>query len=318
MNLDKITILQKRAGIIKSIRDFFAKQNVIEVETPLLCSSSVTDPYLHALSLECGSHTRFLQTSPEYAMKRLLCEGISDIYQICKAFRSDEFGKLHQIEFTILEWYRLNFDHHQLMNETELLLQTVINSPPAKKFTYQELFEQYLKFNPHAITQNKLIDQLNQNEISLKETGSLSKDDYLDILFSQRIEPKLKSDFEPLTPIFVTEYPASQAALAKTNLNSEGIEIAERFEVYINGIELANGYHELQDGNVQRQRFQQDLEKRKTLNLPLVPIDEYLCTALDKGLPSCAGIALGIDRLTMLALDKHHISDVISYDFYHS
>jgi lysyl-tRNA synthetase class 2 len=315
MFLDKNSVLKKRANILKSIREFFAKRNVIEVETPLLCSAPVTDPYLHALSLEYQQNYRYLQTSPEYAMKRLLCDGIGDIYQICKAFRSDETGRLHQVEFTILEWYRINFDHHQLMDETECLLQTVINALPAQKFSYQELFQQYLKINPHITTKKDLIKLLKHHNILLNEHENHTKDDYLNILFSQIIESRLKSDFKLLTPIFVTDYPVSQSALAKTNFNKEGHEIAERFEVYINGIELANGYHELQDGNIQRKRFQQDLEKRKKLDLSLVPIDEYLCSALDNGLPACAGIAMGIDRLVMIALNQPHISDVIAFDF---
>ena len=254
-------MLKKRAKILADIREFFTQRKITEVETPLLCTSPVTDPYLHALSLNYEGQQRYLQTSPEYAMKRLLINGSGDIYQICKAFRREEFGRLHHVEFTLLEWYRLNYTHHELILETEELLKTVINASPASKFTYQDLFEQYLNFNPHAVTDKELIANFKKNNININL--DYFKNDYLNLLFTHIIEPRLKSDFNALTPIFITDYPGSQAALAKTTFNRDGHEIAERFEVYINGIELANGYHELQNANIQRKRFQQDLALRK-------------------------------------------------------
>lgn len=312
-----IDSLKKRAGILSLIREFFSARNVWEVETPLLCSAPVTDPYLSALSLQYQHKTRYLQTSPEYAMKRLLTKHSGDIYQLCKAFRSEESGKRHLVEFTLLEWYRIGFDHHQLMSETDQLLQAVIQSRPAQKISYQEIFQEYIHINPHQVSKSALQEYLTQFNITINtdsEWHQYSKDDYLDLLFSHVIEPKLLDDFGPLTPVFITDYPASQAALAKTALNKNQEEIAERFEVFINGIELANGYHELQDPPLQRKRFEADLQKRSQLGLPEVPIDEYLLSDMEKGLPSCAGIALGIDRLVMIALNKNQLSEVVAFD----
>jgi lysyl-tRNA synthetase class 2 len=302
----EINTLKLRAQIFSAIRSFFAERNIVEVETPLMCRAPVTDPFLEALSLEYNNDTWYLQTSPEYAMKRLLCAGSGSIYQLCKAFRKDESGRLHNAEFTMLEWYHLDFNHHNLMNEMDDFLQAVIQTKPAKRFSYQNLFEIYLNINPHIILESELKRVVTEYCGEIKY--SLDKDDYLNLLMTHVIEPKLDKDY----PIFIYDYPPSQAALSK--IRQDKFPVGERFEVYLNGVELANGYHELRNAKEQKIRFNQDLEKRKKLNLPMVPIDNYLLSALEQGLPNCAGVALGIDRLIMIALKKQTLSEVISFD----
>jgi lysyl-tRNA synthetase class 2 len=297
---------------LSNIRDFFKQRNILEVETPLMCSAPVTDPFLEALSVEYQNKSWYFQTSPEYAMKRLLCAGSGSIYQLCKAFRSDEMGRLHHPEFTMLEWYHVGFNHHDLMSEMDELLQYATQMSPAKKISYQLLFEQYFNFNPHIISDSEL-SIITQEKCNLRlDSKKLDRDDYLNLLITHIIEPKLKLDVEKDTPVFIYDYPASQSALAK--IRQDNPPVAERFEVYIQGIELANGYHELTDGLEQKKRFDQDLEKRKKLNYPAVPIDNYLLSALESGMPNCAGVALGIDRLIMIAAQKENIADIMAFN----
>ncbi len=276
---NKINILSERAKILAKIRQFFADQNVLEVETPLLASASITDPFLNPLSLTYNNATFYLQTSPEYAMKRLLCAGSGSIYQICKAFRNDEKGRVHEPEFTMLEWYMVGFNYEEIINQTDQLLQSVLNSAPAQRFSYQELFIKYAGFDPLDISDNY----------------------YLDVTFNAKIEPNLKG------VVVVYDYTASQAALSK----KRG-KVCDRFEVYIYGIELSNGYHELTDPVEHRKRFEMDLKKRQELGYPQLPIDENFMAALETGLPECAGVALGVDRLVMAALKKNQIADVVA------
>jgi lysyl-tRNA synthetase class 2 len=292
--------LKKRAEIITQIREFFASRNVLEVETPLLSKATVTDVHLHSLKT---TGNLYLQTSPEYAMKRLLANGSSSIYQICKAFRDDESGRLHNLEFTILEWYRVGFNHHQLMDEMDELLQLILSMGVATRYSYQEIFEKFLKINPHNVDVATLQSYAREHKINLAIDD---KDALLQLLVSEVIEPKLKD------VVFIYDYPASQAALAK--IRKAKFPVAERFEVYVDGIELANGFHELQDAREQRQRFLNDLEKRQQLGYPKIPLDENFLASLEYGLPACAGVALGVDRLIMLALGVSHISQVLSFN----
>ena len=300
-----IDALKNRAEILRILRDFFYQRKVTEVETPLLCVAGTTDAYLDSMTSTFNHQTRYLQTSPEYAMKRLLAAGIGDCYQICKAFRCDEFGQYHNPEFTMLEWYRLNFDHHQLMNDMDDLLQLVLKCLPAKRISYQQLFLEYLNIDPHLASIDDL-KKIAPELCSALNDSTDTKDDYLMLLLSHLIEPKIGFD----CPCFIYDYPATQAALSKVREN----KFAERFEVYVNGIELANGFHELQSAEEQRKRFLSDNEKRKRLSKSEVPIDERLLEALKHGLPSCAGVALGVDRLVMLALKQQKLSDIISFD----
>lgn len=295
--------LQARARIIKQIRDFFDARQVMEVETPLLCYTSVTDPHIHSIQAE----THYLQTSPEYAMKRLLAAGSGAIYQITKAFRKDEVGRFHNPEFTMLEWYRPGFDHLQLMNEVDELLQLILKIPPADKKTYRDIFITHLALDPHTASVDELAAVANKHFTMYEKITD--RDTWLQLLMSHCIEPQLGKK----QPCFIYDFPASQAALAKIQKTKP--PVASRFEAYFKGVELANGFHELQDANEQRKRFAQNRTARKQLSLTDVPLDEFFLAALESGLPDCAGVALGIDRLLMLALQAEHIKEVISFDF---
>lgn len=295
--------LQQRARLITNIRQFFAERQVLEVETPLLSTSTVTDPHVHGVPVP---EKLFLQTSPEYAMKRLLAAGSGCIYQISKAFRQHDQGQFHHPEFTMLEWYRLGFDHHDLMDEMDALLQTILSCAPAERMSYQQLFQHYLAINPHTST----IDELKAcvAEQGIHFTGTLPDvNAWLDLLLTHCIEPHIAQE----KPLFLYDFPVSQAALAR--IRNEDPPVASRFEVYFKGIELANGFHELASAVEQRKRFENDLAYRRQHQLPVVPVDENFLHALEHGLPDCAGVALGVDRLVMLALGKRSISDVISF-----
>lgn len=290
-----------RATILAKIRKFFALRNVLAVETPLLLPATNPTPYLDNFSCD----NLYLQTSPEFAMKRLLAAGSGDIYQICKAFRKEELGRLHNPEFTMLEWYRLSFDHHALMDETDALLKYTIKSPPAKRYTYQEVCEKFLEINPHTcnLKQLKLIAKKNDLLVSGLDNDL---DIWLQLLFTHLIEPKLDHN----QPAFIYDFPASQAMLAR--IRPGKVKIASRFEVYYQGMELANGFHELKNPQEQRQRFEDDLAKRKKLKLPPIPLDEKFLAALPK-LPNCAGIALGVDRLMMIAANAASLDDILCF-----
>jgi lysyl-tRNA synthetase class 2 len=294
--------LHLRATVIAQIRQFFAERQVLEVETPILSTAATTDPHLQ--SFFTGQY--YLQTSPEFGMKRLLAAGSGAIYQICKVFREEEQGRYHNPEFTMLEWYRPDFDHHHLMQEVDDLLQDVLQTPPAQKLTYSKAFEQYLHINPHTANLNQLQQcAAEKNIISVGFADD--KDTWLQLLMNHCIEPYLGQD----APIFLYDFPASQAALAK--IRHDDPPVAERFEVYMHGMELANGFHELTDAREQEQRFIIDLQHRKQLGYPQVPYDQRLITALQQGLPDCAGVALGLDRLIMIAANSTNISDIISF-----
>ena len=307
--------LHFRAEILKKIRTFFDERGILEVETPLLSKSTITDPNLHSIEAfytEPGSKTNtklYLQTSPEFAMKRLLAAGSGSIYQICKAFRNEECGKFHNPEFTMLEWYHVGFNHHDLMDEMDSFLNWTINADKAERLSYLNVFQKFLNINPHTASLDNLKNCAVKNNLEL--SSSLEKeqdrDVWLNLLLTNLIEPYLGNNNQPT---FIYDYPATQAALAQ--IRNDDIKIAERFEVYINGIEIANGFHELKNANEQRLRFEKDLETRKKLGLPTVPIDENLLTALEYGLPDCAGVALGIDRLLMIALNANSINEVIT------
>ncbi len=306
--------LQVRARVLQQIRDFFAARQVLEVDTPLLCHTSVTDPFIQSIPALFKAHGAretqqyFLQTSPEYAMKRLLANGSGPIYQICKAFRQGDVGTIHNPEFTMLEWYRPGFNHHQLMDEMDELLQLILQCPKALRCSYAELFQHHLAINPHTATLAELARCAQQQSISI--AGSITdKDTWLDILMTHCIEPSLGKE----APCFVYDFPASQAALARIQAGEP--PLAARFEVYCRGMELANGFYELQDAAEQRQRFMHNLQRRSELALPALPIDELLLAALKQGLPDCSGVALGVDRLIMAVLDKTMIADVLSFDF---
>jgi lysyl-tRNA synthetase class 2 len=306
-----ITVLRERANVIACIRSFFSQHAVLEVETPLLARHSVTDPYMEILKGDNPlgkSGAFYLQTSPEYAMKRLLAAGSGPIFEITKAFRKGEQGSRHNPEFTLLEWYRPGFNHFQLMTEIESLVGGLLSCDrPFLRMSYGEMFQQFLNINPHTISCDKL-SALARNTIDV-QMQSAQKDDWLNILLTEIIEPQLGID----VPVFIYDYPASQSALAKTVINDEGILVAQRFELYVHGIELANGYFELTDAGEQEKRFQGEQSMRLALGVEQIEVDIYLLAAMNEGLPSCAGVALGVDRLVMLALQMKNIADVMAF-----
>lgn len=303
--------LRQRAQVLQQIRTFFTARQVMEVETPILSEASITD--VHLGWLECHwqpagmSQPRrlFLHTSPEFPMKRLLCAGSGDIYQLGKVFRDDDAGRFHNPEFTMLEWYRLGFDHHDLMCEVDALLRVVLKSGGGEFVRYRECFERVLNINPFTAELSEL-QRLCQEKAGYSGEP-MARDECLQLLFAYQIEPTLGHQ----QPCFVFGFPASQAALAR--IDPDNPDEACRFEVYVRGVELANGFHELSDADEQLRRFQQDNEKREQLGKPTGNIDRRLIDALHAGLPECAGVALGVDRLIMLASGAEHIEQVISF-----
>ncbi|PSU68382.1 elongation factor P--(R)-beta-lysine ligase [Photobacterium phosphoreum] len=308
-----ITQLKQRAVLLATIRQFFADRDVIEVDTPAMSQATVTDVHLHAFKTQfvgpgyANGQTLYLMTSPEFHMKRLLAAGSGAIYQICKSFRNEESGRYHNPEFTMLEWYRPGFDHHQLMAEMDLLLQQVLGCGAAEKMTYQQAFVEVLGVCPleGSLTALKAVAaRLGLADIAEPEQD---RDTLLQLLFSVGVEAKIGQ----AVPAFVYDFPASQAALAQ--INPQDPRVAERFEVYFKGIELANGFHELANGDEQLQRFEDDNKKRVSMGLQPQPIDMHLVEALRAGFPDCAGVALGIDRVIMLALERDHIDQVTAF-----
>jgi len=301
--------LQLRAGILAAIRQFFLTKGVLEVETPLLAFTTATDPHLESISvtdvLSGDGREYFLQTSPEFAMKKLLAAGSGSIYQLCKAFRQDESSRRHNPEFTMLEWYRLDFDEHQLMDEVEELVVSVTGREAPERVSYRDLFMQHLDIDPLQCETRELLASA-KTHVDFNDSG-YQRDELLHLLLAQVIEPALTRD------CFVYDFPTCMSALAATGRNAQGQTIARRFELFMGGMEIANGYFELVDAAEQRQRFEQDIRQRLQMQRRKLPMDEGLIAALDQGLPSCAGVALGVDRLVMLASGAGSIDEVISF-----
>lgn len=308
---------KQRANVLAQIRTFFLARNVIEVDTPLLTHATVTDVHLDAFTTQYNyskdSHcdesvSLYAQTSPEFAMKRLLASGYGCCYQICKAFRHEQYGRYHNPEFTILEWYRVGFDHFQLMDEVTALLQSILVCPQVERISYQALFIREVGIDPLDADKVALIALISARD---KLSDWLEKEDCIDTLLqfimAELIEPTIGKDI----PCFVYNFPASQASLAK--ISTQDTRVAERFECYFKGIELANGFHELTDVQQQKLRFEQDNDIRSQLGKARHDIDDNFIAALEYGLPACAGVALGIDRLVMLALSVSKIDQVITF-----
>jgi lysyl-tRNA synthetase class 2 len=302
----------KRAGLIAKIRQFFADRGVVEVETPYLSHGTITDVHLDAFccDFEYGSNgieNLYLQTSPEFALKRLLSLGYGDIYQLGKAFRHEAFGTKHNPEFTLLEWYRIGFNEHQLMTELADLLKLILGCHSVDKISYQQLFLTRLGLDPLLTSREELLDVIHSQNKYSDWLADVDQDTLLQFIFSELIEPVFATEI----PCFVHDFPASQACLAKINpLDSR---VASRFECYFKGIELANGFYELTDAIIQLQRFEEDNTKRIALGLPAKPIDYRFVDALQNGLPECSGVAVGIDRLLMLAMNKSTIAEVLTF-----
>ena len=300
--------LRQRAEILADIRSFFNARGYLEVETPIMARFGVSDVYLSNIKAEFRGQPFCLQTSPEYHMKRLLAAGSGSIFQIARVFRDDELGRWHNPEFTLLEWYRLDVDHHQLMDEMDAFLQPILKSKPMIRKTYQQAFLDACDIDPFNTSILELKACLVQwNLANVLPDDEIDVDQYLFLLMSHVVEPALA--VIP-SPVAVYNFPISQASLAKT---SNGF--AERFEIYYRGVELANGFHELTDANAQRERFYQDNQLREARGFQSSPPDEYLLSALEHGLPLCSGVALGVERLIALALNQSSISNTLAFDF---
>lgn len=308
--------LRLRARLLASVREFFAARGVLEVETPCLGAATVTDPHLHSLETRLGGRACYLQTSPEYAMKRLLAAGSGPIFQLARSFRDGEVGRRHNPEFTLLEWYRPGFDHHRLMDEVEELLREVAgigaqSGAPAERLTYAEAFRAHAGVDPFADPVARLAETARSaSGGSVPDLGD-DRDAWLDLLMGTVVEKGLGRN----RATFVHDFPASQAALARVRdpLPDGGPAMAERFELFLAGMEVANGFHELTDPVEQRRRFERDLVRRRERGLPAPPVDERLLAALEHGLPDCAGVAVGFDRLVMIAAGAESISEVLAF-----
>ena len=309
-----INTLKQRAAILRTIREFFYTRNVMEVETPSLSSASVTDVHLASFNTQfvgpghAGGLPLYLQTSPEFAMKRLLAAGSGPIFQLCKAFRNEEAGHHHNPEFTMLEWYRPGFDEFALMDEMDELMQLILNVEPAERLTYQQAFEQVLALDPLTATLRQLQTLASDHGFADIAKNETNKDTLLQLLFCMKVEPTIGQT----KPCFVYHFPASQAALAQ--ICEHDNRVAGRFELYYKNMELANGFNELTNATEQAKRFDEDNAYRAANGLNHVPMDTRLIAALEHGLPQCAGVAMGIDRLVMLATAKDTIKEVIAFD----
>ena len=309
------SVLVKRAELMRQVRQFFHERSVTEVDTHLLSQFGVTDCHLDNLTTEfkyplsSGNKKLYLQTSPEYAMKRILAAYKQDIYQLSHVVRDDEIGRFHNPEFTLLEWYRVGYDDTQLITEVAELLTELCNAPETDIITYQQAFIKYLNIDPLAegavaeIKQN-LIERPALTEWMSEETD---KDTILQVAFSELIESQFPDD----VPICITEFPQSQAALAK--IDKYDARVARRFEFYYCGVELANGYNELTDPVEQRVRFKKDNGWREKHGLVAQPEDVCLLAALEHGLPACSGVALGFDRLLMIVCGAKTIAEVLPF-----
>ena len=304
-----IDSLRQRAALIHQLRSFFNSRGYLEVETPVMARFGVSDVYLANVKTMFRGQVYCLQTSPEYHMKRLLAAGSGPIFQLARVFRDDELGRWHNPEFTLLEWYQLNIDHHELMNEMDTLLQEVLSCAPMIRKTYQQVFMEICDIDPMLASLKELKQILKRFSLdNVLTEDEDDRDQYLFLLMSHIVEPALAD--EP-SPVAVFNFPVSQAALAQVK---EGV--AERFEVYYQGVELANGFHELVDVAAQRARFHQDNDKRRNLGLAESTPDDYLLAALTHGLPPCSGVALGVERLLALAMKQSSIAATMAFDFY--
>jgi lysyl-tRNA synthetase class 2 len=296
--------LEARAELYASVRAFFSARGVLEVDTPILSAHATVDRHIESFSTAAVPHTRWLQTSPEFAMKRLLAAGSGPIWQISHVFRREESGRYHNPEFTLLEWYRPAFDHHCLMGEVEELLCGLgVAGAPFERLTYREAFQRYAGLDPFTAALDRLSRTVAVENVSAQQAQD--RDFWLDIIMSARVGPQLGVK----APVFLHDFPATQAALARVRG-----EVAERFELFWQGIELANGFHELTDADEQQARFEADQGWRGARGHAVPPFDRHLVEALRSGVPPCAGVALGLDRLLMLQLQLPDVASTLAFD----
>jgi lysyl-tRNA synthetase class 2 len=297
-----VELLQGRAAMLARIRAYFEAQGVREVQTPVLSAAAVSDPQIESVAAAPARGPRlYLQTSPEYPMKRLLAAGFGDCYQVCPVFRDGESGRLHNPEFTMIEWYRLDFGVAEMQRDVDRLLRVacaeIRSFPPARSSSYRAVIQESCGLDCRAATPAEIQAVLAQHGVEPAAGESWDRDAWLDLLMGAVVGPSLGHD----APVFVEDYPPSQAALARLRRERDGTEVAERFELYVDGLELANGFRELGDAAEQRRRFERDLATRSREGQARNPLDERLLAALAHGLPDCAGVALGFDRLVMAA-----------------
>lgn len=307
-----LDILKQRAELLRKTRIFFEQRDILEVETPTISRFPTLDLHLEPFSLKTHPEqsVRYLITSPEYQMKRLLAAGTDSIFQICKAFRRDESGHQHNPEFTMMEWYRVGWDHWQLMEEVEELLDELLDCGKADRMSYAEAFSRFLNLDPFSLTLEDFLDFCAKSKVIppayLKKKDNC-RDEWLIFLAGMFIEPKLGLD----RPVFIHDYPSTQANLAK--IYPENPELAMRFELFFQGMELGNGFCELTDSVQQKKRFYHENQLRNKSGKMELPVDVSLLAALEQGLPDCAGVALGLDRIVMLKTGKKTIDDVITF-----
>jgi lysyl-tRNA synthetase class 2 len=301
-------VLALRAALLARLRRFFEARGVLEVDTPALSAGATTDPQIESIRAVAGGRTRYLHTSPEFAMKRLIAAGSGDIYQVCKVFRDGECGSRHNPEFTLLEWYRLGIDHHALMGEVTELLRELLGADrvdPPQRMTFREAVERHAGIDPWVADAPAFARCL--EDAGVPVPADHDPEQLLDLVLGEIVGPALGHR----GAAFVHDYPASRAALARVRPGDP--PLAERFECYVGGMEVANGFHELADADEQRARFEHDLRERERLGRPAVPYDARLIAALASGLPACAGVAVGFDRLVMLAAGASRIEEVIAF-----
>ena len=305
-----IATLEVRAKMLRAAREYFTATRALEVETPTLSAAAVTDVHLASVAATALGKASYLHTSPEYPMKRLLAAGCGDIWQICRVYRDGESGRWHNPEFTMIEWYRVGIDHHALMSDVERLISAMLpasrNFDRSERLTYREAVQLHAGVDALEDPAQVLIARLESAGIEVPASVKHDRDACLDLIMSVIVGPQLGHD----RMTFIYDYPASQAALARTRG-----AVASRFEAYLEGIELANGFHELGNAAEQRARFEQDQASRRERGLPEMPIDENFLAALEYGLPDCSGVALGFDRLVMCAIGAKHIDQVIAFPF---
>jgi lysyl-tRNA synthetase class 2 len=303
--------LRRRAAMLKSARAFFDQRGVLEVETPILSAAAVSDPQIESLATQIAGlpGQRFLCPSPEYAMKRLLAAGSGDIYQICKVFRDAERGRWHNPEFTMIEWYRVGLDDAALMDEVEALIGKLLAPArvfgAAERLSYAAALQRHAGVDAFGSSEDDLLEAARRHGIHCN--ADLDRDAKLDLLMGLIVGPRLGRG----NPCFVCDYPASQAALAR--LKPGLPRVAARFELYLDGLELANGFHELLQPQEQRARFTHDLALRSERGQVQAPLDENFLAALESGLPDCAGVALGFDRLAAIAMGANQLSDAMTF-----
>jgi|SRR5579872_235836 len=308
MPLDKIQILQDRGAMLAEARAYFAARNVLEVDCPAISHAASLDVHIDLMPvLVQGGKTAYLHTSPEYGMKRLLADGIGDIYQLSHVFRDGEFGPRHNPEFTMTEWYRMGISFDAFIEEVLDFIRLFVSDLPATRISYREALLRYAHIDYMHASIEDLRVAAQKYSAQTKESKQLwNREDLLQLLLNAAVEPHLGID----SLCVFTDYPASEAALARTYWK-EDEHVAERFEIYYKGVELANGYHELADPIEQRKRFEETEEMRRALGKKPLPVDEHFLKALEKGLPDCCGVAVGFDRLLLLRHSKTSLAEVL-------